>query len=453
MCLPGLANRPICKVSQIHGSPHPSNEVWFYPETKVFEASGHMSDGYSNRSEIIQLRRLTVVSIPTVKEERRMTPMQIRKNGTEISALIAPLLPAIYESATNPALWPEAFAPIVRLLGGNKGLLFSHQATPEQKGIWATYRISEEDFRPYVERYHALDVWMQRGHELGLFVPGNVMTGDDLLPREEFLASIFYREHLALHDIHDLCCGILHDGSEPDIPIVHIAIYCSHAKPLFGAAEKVLVAALIPHLREATRIGFRTASLEHRVGIMQSAVETLSPALVLLDSRGSVVFTSGRARELLATSDRLSLVAGKLVVERMQQARLDAWLAISPTDETMLGILGPSGKPNIWLIRVPMPTEETIPPDSRRPAIALMIHDSTAVNKIDIRGFAKFHGLTPAEARLLNLLPEHTSLPPISQALGVSIHTIRSQLRTIREKTGARRQAELVKMMMSWPRP
>jgi len=378
--------------------------------------------------------------------------MPVRQNDTATPAQIAPLVPAIYEAATNPALWTEAFAPIVHLLGGHKGLLFSHQATPEQKGIWVPYRISEEDFRPYVERYHAFDIWMQRGHELGLFVPGNVMVSDDLLPRQEFLDSVFYREHLALHDIHDLCCGILHDGSEPDIPMVHIAIYRAHAKPAFGESEKALLAALIPHLRAATRIGFRTASLERRVGIMQSAVETLSPALVLLDAQGTVVFANGRAQELLTANDRLRVVAGRVVVDGKQQARLDALLKETPPEERILGISSLSGKPNIWLIRVPMPLAGSAPPDARRPTVALMIHDSTAIDRIDLKGFAKVHGLTPAEARLMNLLLEHTSLPPVSRALGISMHTVRSQLRTIRNKTGARRQAELVRMMMSWPR-
>lgn len=378
--------------------------------------------------------------------------MQTRQNDLTMSARVAPLLPGIYAAATNPLRWPEVLGAIVRLLDGHKGLLFSHQATPEQKGIWVPHRITDEDFRPYVERYHAFDVWMQRGHELGVFVPGKVVTGDDLLPRQEFLDSVFYREHLALHDIHDLCAGILHDGSEHDIPIVHIAIYRPLAKPSFGEADKMLLAALIPHLREATRIGFRTASIERQVVIMQSAVETLSPALVLLDAQGTVVFANSRAQRLLTSNDRLRVVSGRLIVEGGQQAKLDALLKASPTGETMFGVLSPSGKPNIWLIRVPMPLGGNSPPDARRPTVALMIHDSTAIDTIDFEGFAKVHGLTPAEGRLMNLLLQHTALPPVSRELGVSIHTVRSQLRSIREKTGTQRQAELVRMLMSWPR-
>jgi DNA-binding CsgD family transcriptional regulator/PAS domain-containing protein len=379
-----------------------------------------------------------------------MKPMQVQQNGAAIASRIAPLLPAIYQAATNPSRWPAAFAEVVRLLGGHCGLIFSHQATPEQKGIWVPYQISEEDFRPYVERYHAFDIWMQRGYELGAFVAGNVLTGDDLLPRKEFLDSVFYREFLSRYDIHDGCWGILHDGSEPDIPIVHVSIYRPLAMPVFGEADKALLADLVPHLREATRIGFRIGALERRVGMMQSAVETISPALVLLDAQGKVVFTNGRAQALLTANDSLRVVAGRLVVAGKQQARLDALLTVSPKDETILGIPRPSGQPNIWLIRVPMPQGENAPPDARRPTIALMIHDSAAIATIDLKGFAKVHGLSPAEARMTNLLLEHTSLPPVSQALGVSINTVRTQLRAVLEKTGAKRQAELVRMLMSW---
>lgn len=378
--------------------------------------------------------------------------MQTQQNDPAIAAQIVPLLPAIYEAATNPSRWPDAFARIVHLLGGNSGLIFSHTATPEQHGMWVPYRCTEEGLRRYSEHYYAFDIWMQRGHQLGVLLPGNVVTGDDLLPRKEFLASVFYREHLALDDIHDVCSGILHDGSEPDMPIVHVAIYRSHAMPLFGETEKALLAALTSHLREATRTGFRIAALERRVGVMQSAVETISPALVLLDAQGRVVFVNSTAQAILAANNGLEIVAGKLAAKGEQQSRLNALLMVSPAEEKMLKITHSSGRSCVWLIRVPMLLEGNAPPDARRPAIALMIHDPAELDTLDFKGFAKVHGLTPAEARITNLLLEHMSLPPISQELGVSINTVRSQLRSILEKTGARRQAELVRMLSSWPR-
>lgn len=391
----------------------------------------------------------------TMNVKEKMKPLGARQIDAAMSARIAPLLPAIYAAATDASRWPDAFAQIVRLLGGNSGMIFSHQATPEQQGIWVPYRLADEDLKRYAERYHAFDIWMQRAlklQEAGAFVPGNVMTSDELLPRKEFLASVFYREFLALHDVCDLLASMLHGGSEPDIPLVHVAIHRPKSAPLFGEAEKELLAALIPHLQEATRIGFRLGALEQQVGVTQAAVETLSPALVLLNAQGTVVFANGRAQAILAANDRLRMVAGRLVVEVKQQARLDALLKTSSSQETMLGITRPSGIPNLWLIRVPIPRNGKSVPDARRPAVALMIHDSSVIDKIDLKGFAKVHGLTPAEARVMDLLLEHGAPSLIADELGVTLHTVRCQLRAIREKTGARRQAEMVRMLMSWPR-
>lgn len=383
-----------------------------------------------------------------------MEPPQTRKNAPAALARIAPLLPALYAAATDATRWPEAFAEVVRLFGGHSGLIFSHQATPNQQGIWVPYQCSDEGLKRYAERYHAFDIWMQRAldlHYRGLFGPGDIKTSDDLLPRQEFLASVFYREHLAPIDTYDLMAGVLHDGSEPDIPIVHVAIHRPKSAPLFGEAEKTLLAALIPHLQEATRIGFRLGALEQRCSITQAAVETSSPALMFFNAQGTVVFTNSRAQLILAKNDRLRIQAGRLVVGEKQQARLDALLKTPPPEETMLGISHPSEIPDLWLIRVPIPPTEKSAPDARRPTVALVIHDSMAIARVDLKGFAKVYGLTPAESRIMGLLLEHGTPALIAEELGVTLHTVRTQLRTIREKTGVRRQAEMVRMLMSWP--
>ena len=370
----------------------------------------------------------------------------------EINSRILPLLPAIYDAATNHSCWPEAFAQIVRLLGGNSGMIFSHQATPEQQGLWVPYQCSEEAMKRYAEHYYKYDIWMQRGHELKAFWPGNVITSDDLVPRKELHASVFYREFLVPQDQHDGAWVILHDGSDPDIPIVNVAIFRSHTMPFFGEAEKALLAALYPHLREATSIGFRLGAAKQRASVLQAAVDATTPPMLLLNNEYRVIFANKRAQELLKGNDALLVVEGKLNTTVRQQAKLDALLKEERMGGSMLGIKHPSDKHNIWLLRVPMLQKDHSPPDARRPAMALMIHDPTATDKIDLGSFAKVHDLTRAEARLVGLLLEHGQLPPIAQELGLSKHTIRTQLRAICEKTGAERQTKLVKMLMSWPR-
>jgi DNA-binding CsgD family transcriptional regulator len=53
-------------------------------------------------------------------------------------------------------------------------------------------------------------------------------------------------------------------------------------------------------------------------------------------------------------------------------------------------------------------------------------------------------GLTPAEARLVLRLIAGDSLQAIAKALGIQYETARGQLKSVFHKTGTRRQAELV---------
>jgi len=53
-------------------------------------------------------------------------------------------------------------------------------------------------------------------------------------------------------------------------------------------------------------------------------------------------------------------------------------------------------------------------------------------------------GLTPAEARLVLRLMSGDSLHSAAKALGIQYETVRTHLKSIFQKTGTRRQAELV---------
>ncbi|MDJ0764326.1 MAG: alpha/beta fold hydrolase [Myxococcota bacterium] len=59
--------------------------------------------------------------------------------------------------------------------------------------------------------------------------------------------------------------------------------------------------------------------------------------------------------------------------------------------------------------------------------------------------------LTTAEAKLVSLLVKDHSLNAIAEQLGLSKHTIRAQLKSVYEKTGAHRQAELVRQIITGP--
>jgi DNA-binding CsgD family transcriptional regulator len=371
----------------------------------------------------------------------------------ETETRLARVLPRIYAAAAAADRWPDALAAVAGLLNAASGLIFSHQASPEQRGLWVSHNISAEAIQRYVSHYHAHDVWMQRGHALDIWVPGRVAIGADLLPRREFLASAFYREFLAPQDIHDICAGILHDGSEAGIPRINLAVYRPHALPPFDKADKALLAALLPHLAEAARISFRIADLEQREQMAGAAADLLLPALAMTDRNGNLVYANRALQRLLAERDGLSVEGGRLRAggTRLQE-KLDRLMAAAADPEAGLKLPRPSGKAPYWIIQVDIPMPRETPPDSRRPSRAYLIHDPAAPMEANLKDFAGMHGLTPAEMRLLAALLVDSTLPAAARQLGVSVNTLRSQLKSVLEKTGARRQVELVKMLAAWPR-
>jgi DNA-binding CsgD family transcriptional regulator len=82
-------------------------------------------------------------------------------------------------------------------------------------------------------------------------------------------------------------------------------------------------------------------------------------------------------------------------------------------------------------------------------ARAVLIQDALAGARAqpDFDRLARTYGLTPAEARLAECLTQSGSLKRIAAHSQRSYYTLRSQLRTIFEKTGTHSQPELIRLI------
>lgn len=87
----------------------------------------------------------------------------------------------------------------------------------------------------------------------------------------------------------------------------------------------------------------------------------------------------------------------------------------------------------------------------RRRGAMLILHESGCVALPSHTQLKSLYGLTQAEARLALKLCEGNTPSECAANMGVSITTIRSQLRALMEKTVSRRQAELLTKLLSSP--
>lgn len=86
-------------------------------------------------------------------------------------------------------------------------------------------------------------------------------------------------------------------------------------------------------------------------------------------------------------------------------------------------------------------------------AVLLRLIDPAAARLPDRRVLQEHFGFTPAEAALAVDILAGNDLAASAAGRGVTLHTARSQLRRLFEKTGTRRQAELMRLLLLCPQP
>ena len=84
---------------------------------------------------------------------------------------------------------------------------------------------------------------------------------------------------------------------------------------------------------------------------------------------------------------------------------------------------------------------------------ALFVHKAALDTPSPPEAIAKAHKLTPMELRVLLAVVEVGGVPEVAEALGIAETTVRTHLQRTYHKTGANRQADLVKLVAAYSNP
>ncbi len=193
-------------------------------------------------------------------------------------------------------------------------------------------------------------------------------------------------------------------------------------------------------------------------GVADDVLHRLPHAVILVDERGRVVRMNQRASDIVAQGDGL-------------QIQHDVLRGVRPTDTAalhrLIGEAVQSGPGNDsaagrglrlerpshrWpLTALVTPLRPQHSSSNGHAVAAVFVSDPEHPPPIDGGMLRQWFGLTPAEARLAVVLAQGHSLAEALECLGVGVNTVRTQLKSIFGKTGTRRQAELVWLLLSAP--
>jgi DNA-binding CsgD family transcriptional regulator len=214
----------------------------------------------------------------------------------------------------------------------------------------------------------------------------------------------------------------------------------------FGAADVASLNLVLPELRTAARLAAR--SLDAQAAGVSDVLSGRGDPVYQIDALGRVVATE--VIDVRNDSDPIYVLGRKLIArERTVQAELDRAIAfaVAKPGAATLVALTPSNVARYFLQIVPVPGRARDIFLSA-PAVAVLIDVSKpAPRRWAESTIARALGLTAREASVACLLALGLSPAETAARLQMQPGTVRVHLRTIFEKTGTRRQAELVALL------
>jgi DNA-binding CsgD family transcriptional regulator len=172
--------------------------------------------------------------------------------------------------------------------------------------------------------------------------------------------------------------------------------------------------------------------------------------VILAGARGRVLAANRPAHEIFSLKDGLEFSREFLRTTLPQETTALQDLIVAGRAPVLVSLRRPSGKtPLAVLIR--SLSGGRGPSSSEWPVAVVFVSDPDQRPDVDPAAIRDLYGLTPAEATVASLIGVGRPVREAARRLGVQANTVRMQLKQVYAKTGARRQAGLVYLIMAGP--
>jgi DNA-binding CsgD family transcriptional regulator len=228
----------------------------------------------------------------------------------------------------------------------------------------------------------------------------------------------------------------------------------------FSDRDLIVFEGLKPHLRRAAQIQMRMEEIEAARQTAHATLDQLSFGVITLDRDGKVLSINRSADEAVAAEDGLTLRAGRLAACDYGSADDLAEALRAATEPARRGgrlgasllIERASGLTPYRLLVAPLAdgTNARFGQPSRATALVL-ISDPERMTTPPEEHLRGLFGLTKAEAQVALAVLAGKRLEDVAEERSVSLGTVRCQMKSLLEKTGTGRQAELIRSLLTVP--
>ncbi|MGE0800243.1 MAG: helix-turn-helix transcriptional regulator [Lautropia sp.] len=370
------------------------------------------------------------------------------------------LLTRAYDAAADPTGWPDFVTAMGDVFRSRCSGMFIHDfsdgsspQTTADRWLTVMQGLPDSALQSYQAHYSRVNPWLRDPRMLPI---GKPVTSDGLYAPALLKKSEFYADWLRPLDLQHSMGVMIDVRTNRGLSMTFL-----RPEPLgpFRRDELAIWQRFIPHLQRAVELHQRLATAESRVSELEETLSLLPTGALTLDERGRVKTISDSARRLLQGGNGLHLGRdGRLAAATAAQTALlesEIRAVMRPLETLATGgrsgpgtlrFRGTSGSLHVRITGLP----RRLRADAANEAVVAVFLASADVRPNDLAASLRQRlRLTPAEARLACALALGQSLSEYAEAQRLSINTVRTQLRSATLRVGVRRQAELVRTVLT----
>ncbi len=374
------------------------------------------------------------------RPRRRASTRRSRKGAVAPQSLIG----QIYESVGDPAALSDVMRQLVGVAGGRIGQF----GLLDTRGQWLHASVVGAP-GSVLQTY--LDLYAENDPRL----PSYLSHTGQLLPCHQTVDQALFERSALVNDFLDkmdarYCLASVTPVSPHMLAV--ISVMRPRRDGRYESAEQKALAPFLPHVWRALSLQIRLGGVESSLLALEALVDRLSSPVLVVDRDGTLRHANEAGRAALARGVFLTLRKGRVEPCNAKQARDFALLVASAlSGEARPGngmrLLG--GERRFATLAVyplhGLPTRAGV----AGAAAALFLTGYSTVPLADSVRLQALFRLTPAETRLVEWLLQGESPREISERFHLSRETTKSQLHSLFEKTGTRRQTELIATLLS----
>jgi DNA-binding CsgD family transcriptional regulator len=354
----------------------------------------------------------------------------------------------IYDAAIDPNLWLDALEETCAFCRCAVGALYSHDMTQREPTFHMLWGLDPHYTKLYLEEYAPTNPLIPAHLAADA---GDILAASRMPLWNDFINSSFFRDWGGPQGFLDSLSAIV---ERTPTRLSMVSCIRHKREGLVDDISFARMGLLRPHFLRAIKIG---QALELRTVQVQNLADTLdglAAGVFIIDERGNLAHSNASGRELLSGEKIFRLRGGRLqavnpaadagIASSLMQMRdskiaLDRRPAVALEAET-----GPRYFAHLLPLTVGFRHKMGLPHSASAAIFVVKTAlDVTAATEM----IRDKYRLTQAELRVLRAVIEIGGVSEIASTLVISEETTRTHLRHLFDKTDARSQLELVKLV------